>query len=220
MTRDIIEKQQILLEQAGATNVSSFIKKLRANSNNTEVFEDLLFESRAAMMFLMNGFSVEMRESPDLSIKFADDQFFAEVKHFRLKKQDRIDQANMEVTQNRLIPYGDTVPLEDDASWDQVALVAKRKTKQFQYRVSNILVIGSSSSHCIDDSIIPTAINIISEEVSKGNYQELEKLNGILLISPDYNVAQRRNVYFFPTHTAKVPLTHAVLNAFQSIRRG
>lgn len=220
MTCDIIEKQRILLEQAGATNVSSFIEKLRANSNNTEVFQDLLFESRAAMIFLMNGFSVEMRESPDLSIKFADDHFFAEVKHFRLKEQDRVDQANMEVTHNRLVQYGDTVPLEDDASWDQVALVAKRKTKQFQHRVSNILVIGSSSSHCIDDSIIPTVINIISEEITKGSYQELEMLNGILLISPDYNIGQGRNVYFFPTHTAKVPLTHAVLNSLQSIRRG
>ena len=29
------------------------------------------------------------------------------------------------------------------------------------------------------------------------------KLNGILPISPDYNISQKRNVYFFPTHTAR-----------------
>ncbi len=33
------------------------------------------------------------------------------------------------------------------------------------------------------------------------------KLNGIMPISPDYNISQKRNVYFFPTHTARVSLS-------------
>lgn len=159
MTFNSIDELRIMLEQAGAANVPGYIDKLRANSKNNEVFDDLLFEGCAALMFLRNGFLVEMQECPDISIKLGNNQFYAEVKHFRLKEQDRIDQANMEAAQDELVPYGDTVPLDGIAAWNQIVQVAKRKTKQFKQHVPNILVIGSSSLHCIDDAIIPTAIS-------------------------------------------------------------
>lgn len=205
MTRDeLIKKKRVMLEQAGAANISVYIDKLCSNKTNNGVFDDLLFESRTALMFLIYGFSVDMQESPDLRIEFVGNQFYAEVKHFRLKEQDRLDQANMEAAQDKLVTYGDTVQLEDDPPWIQVIKVAKRKIKQYRENAPNILVIGSSSPHCIDDSIMPTAINIIAEEIAGGRCPDLDKLNGILLISSDYNIGQRRNVYFFQTHTARV----------------
>ena len=88
MTRNEVEEQRMMLEQAGATNISNYIEKLSANYTNRDVLEDLLFEGRGALMFLKNGFLVDMRESPDLSIQFASQQFYAEVKHFRLKEKD------------------------------------------------------------------------------------------------------------------------------------
>jgi hypothetical protein len=217
---EIIEKQKMLLEEAGATNTSNYLDKLRTNRPNRDVFEDLLFEGRTALMFLLHGFSVDMRDSPDLGIQLASNQLYAEVKHFRLKGQDRIDQTNMEMAQDEQVPFGDTFPLEDKAAWIQVTDVAKRKTKQYRENVPNILVIGSSSPHCIDDSIMSTVINILSEAVSNGESPALEKLNGILLISPEYNLSRKRRVYFFPTHQSRVPLNQEVLETLNSIRNG
>ncbi|ODS34440.1 MAG: hypothetical protein SCARUB_00451 [Candidatus Scalindua rubra] len=103
MTFNSIDELRIMLEQAGAANVPGYIDKLRANSKNNEVFDDLLFEGRAALMFLRNGFLVEMQERPDISIKLGNDQFYAEVKNFRLKEQDRIGKAKWNtVNQPRL----------------------------------------------------------------------------------------------------------------------
>ncbi len=212
----MIEEIRYKLEQAGATNVSDYIKKLRDNRNNKEVFDNLLFEYRTAMMFLMNGFSVEMRDRPDLRIKFADSQFYAEVKHFREKEQDRIDQANMKMSKDRLATIGNTVPLEDRSSWDQVVDVVKRKTKQYHESEPYIVVIGSSSANCIDDKIIPTAINVINEEVLKDYWSDIGKLDGIILISRNYN--RGRNVYFFLTNKAKVSLKQPIIEALHSIK--
>lgn len=220
MTHDEIRKQQMLLERAGATNISIYIEKLCANCTNRDHFEDLLFEGRTALMLLMNGLSVDMRESPDLSVQLAGDQFYAEVKHFRLKEQDKLDGANMEATEDLLVPYGDTVSSEGEAAWFQVVNVAKSKTKQYRENSPNILVIGSSSPHCIDDVIIPTAINIIAEEVCRGKCVELNRLNGILLISHDFNNSRKRNVYFFQTCTAIVSLPPVIIEALNSILSG
>lgn len=213
-----IEEIRYELEQAGATNVSGYIKKLRDNRNNKEVFNNLVFEYRAAMTFLMNGFSVEMREMPDFRIKFADSQFYAEVKHFLEKEQDRIDQAKMKMSKDKLVPIGNTVPLEGRDAWDQVADVVKRKTKQYHESEPYILVIGSSSANCIDDAIMPTAINIINEEVLKGHYPNLVKLNGIMLISRDFNIRSKRNVYFFQTHKGVASFKQSIIDALHSIK--
>lgn len=220
MTRNEVEELKMLLEQEGVKNVSVYVEKLQANHTNLSVFEDLLFESRAAWMFLKYGFQVEMRESPDLSLQWESHHFHAEVKHFRMKETDTLDQARMNATRDELVVYGDTIPLEGLAAWDQVVEVAKRKIKQYQENVPNILVIGSSSFHCIDDAIMPTAINIINEKISTGNCVELSRLNGILLISPDYNIGQKRGVYFFQTHSPTVLLDQAVIDALHFIRQG
>ena len=216
----MLEEYQKVLEEYGAIHVSTFIDKLRDNSINREVFDDLLFEGRAALMFLVNGFSIEMRESPDLKLEFAGHQLYADVKHFRMKEQDKIDEANMEAAEDELVPYGDTVPLEGIPAWDQIVNVAKHKAKQYLDGGPNILVIGSSSSNCIDDLIVPTAINIIAEEVCNGRCPGLDKLNGILLMNSDFNCSQGRNVCFFHTHTSKFSIAPIVLAALDSIRTG
>ena len=184
---DIITSMRISLGKAHVQGVPEYIKNLRANSNNNEHFEDVRLEGRAALMFSKAGLGVTMRESPDLALKFNNEQFYAEVKHFRLKKQDQ---------------YGDTVP----PAWKQVYNVAKDKIKQYKEHSLNILVIENNDDR-IEELNIPTAIDGINQDVRSGKCPGFAKLNGILLISLDwYNISQKRQVYFRPTTNPAVAL--------------
>jgi len=199
---DIITSMRISLEEAHVEGVPEYIKKLRANANNNENFEDVRLEGRAALMFKKAGFDVTMRESPDIALKFNNEQFYAEVKHFREKEQDRIDAAKMSALgdEGELVLYGDT-------ACEQVYDVAKKKIDQYREHAPNILVIESSSTS-IEDTEIPTAIDMINEDVCSSKCPGLAKLSGILLTSDWHNISQQwRNVYFFATSNPVVSLS-------------
>lgn len=196
---DIITSMRISLGKAHVDGIPEYIKNLQANSNSKN-FEDFRIEGEAARMFSKKGFYVTLRESPDLVLKFNNEQFYAEVKHFRLKKQDQI---------------GNTVP----PAWKQVYDVAKKKIKQYKERASNILVIGNNDD-CIEELDIPTAINMINEDVRSGKCPGFAKLNGILFISLDwYNISQRREVYFRHTSNPAVSLSRELFFLLYEIRR-
>lgn len=199
--------------------VNTYRCRLEANQSNYEKFNDLIFEGWAADMLQLNGFRVTFRESPDLSIRHSAVQFFAEVKHFRTKEQDRIDQENMNRSRERLVTIGDTSATEGLPAWEQVVAVCKRKIPQYIEDVPNILIIGSSSGHCIDDAIMPTAINVLGECIQRGNNEGLMKLNGLMLLSFDYNISQKRSVYFFPIHTSHITFSQETLDALHAIRQ-
>ena len=91
---DIIIRMCISLEKAHVKGIPEYIKKLQDNSDSPN-FQDFRLEGEAARMFSKAGFCVTLRESPDLVLKFNNEQFYAEVKHFRMKEQDRIDAAKM-----------------------------------------------------------------------------------------------------------------------------
>jgi len=183
---DIITSMRICLKKAHVHGIPEYIDKLHANSNNKN-FADFYLEGIAAIMFSQTGFDVTLREAPDLALKFNNEQFYAEVKHFRLKKQDQ---------------YGDTVP----PAWKQVYDVAKKKIDQYREHAPNILVIENNNDR-IEDLYIPNAIGMINEDVRYGKCPGFTKLNGILLIMLDwYNISQKRQVYFRPTSYPAVPL--------------
>ncbi len=73
---DIITNMRISLEKAHVQGIPEYIKKLQANSNSPN-FEDFLLEGRAALMFKTAGCEVTMRESPDLALRFNNEQFYA-----------------------------------------------------------------------------------------------------------------------------------------------
>ncbi|OGO21264.1 MAG: hypothetical protein A2144_02655 [Chloroflexi bacterium RBG_16_50_9] len=178
----IITSMRISLEKANVKGIPEYIKKLRDNSTNSENFENFRLEGRAALMFSGAGFCVTMRESPDLALKFNNEEFYAEVKHFRKKEQDRIDDARMSDPNccvdefgPYLSPYGDTFQLEGKYAHEQVYDVAKKKINQYKEHAPNILVIESSSS-CIEDTEIRPAIDMINEDVSSGKCPGLAKL--------------------------------------------
>jgi len=216
---EIITSLCISLEKARVHGIPGYIKRLRANSNSGDC-ADFYLEGIAAIMFSQAGFDVTLREAPDLALKFNNEQFYAEVKHFRKKEQDEIDDARMSEPGDLLRPYGDTFPLEGKYACDEVYDVARKKIKQYKEHAPNILVIESSSSS-IDDVIIDTAINMINEDVRSGKCLEFAKLNGILLITVDYyNISQRRRVFFYRTYNSAVPLSFELCDLLNQIRFG
>ena len=197
---DIITSMCIRLEKAHVKGVPEYIEKLRANANSAN-FEDFHLEGEAAIMFSKAGLDMTMRDSPDLAVRFNNEQFYAEVKHFRLKKQDQ---------------YGDTVP----PAWKQFYDVAEKKIKQYKEHAPNILVIENSTDH-IEELDIPTAIDRINQDVRSGKCPGFAKLNGILLITLYwYNISQKRRVYFRPISNPAVSLNRELFFLLDDIRLG
>jgi hypothetical protein len=197
----VITNMRISLGKANVEGIPEYIKKLQDNSTNSENFEDFRLEGRAALMFSQVGLNVTLRDAPDLALKFNNEEFYAEVKHFRLKKQDQ---------------YSDTVP----PAWEQVYNVAKDKIKQYKEHSSNILVIQNNDDR-IEDLDIPTAIDTINKDVRSGKCPEFAKLNGILLISLDwYNISQGRRVFFFSASKPAVSLRRELFFLLDDIRHG
>jgi len=219
---DIITNMRIRLEKAHVKGIPEYIKKLQDNSNSPN-FQDFRLEGKAALMFARAGCSVTIRkraESPDLALRFNNEQFYAEVKHFRMKEQDRKDAARMSEPGDELELYGDTVPLEGKPAWEQVYGVAKKKIDQYKEQALNILVIESSSTS-IEDLEINKARNKINEDVRSGKCLEFAKLNGILLITVDwYNISQGRNVFFYRTSSPAVTLSRELDGLLDEIRIG
>lgn len=207
LTEKVITNIRISLEKAHVHGIPEYRKKLQANSNNNENFEDVHLEGKAALMFSKAGCEVTMRDSPDLVLRFNNEQFYAEVKHFREKEQDRIDAAKMSEPGDYLVSYGDTFPLEGKHAWEQVYNVAKDKITQYKEHAPYILVIESSSTS-IEDPEIDMATGKINEDVSSGKCEGFAKLNGILLTSNWHNISQQwRNVYFLATSSPAVSLS-------------
>jgi len=216
---DDITNMRIDLEKAHVCGIPEYITNLQAISDS---LEDFRLEGKAALMFARAGCSVTIRkrsEPPDLALRFNSEQFYAEVKHFKEKEQDRIDAANMSGPGDELVLIGDTVPLEGKPAWAQVYDVAKKKINQYVEHAPNILVI-ESSSFSIDDSIMSTPINTINEDIRSGKCLGIAKLNGILLSWDWDNISRWRNVFFYRTNSPAVPLGREVSSLLDKIRFG
>jgi hypothetical protein len=217
---DIIESIRLRLEEAHVQGIQDYIKRLQNNLSNCGVFQDLLLEGRAALMFRQADCGVTIQESPDLALKFHNELFYAEVKHFREKEQDKIDEVKLSEPGDELVSYGDTFLSEDSHAWEQVYDVAKKKIKQYCENAPNILVIESSSD-CIEDTEIPSAIDMINKDVHSGKFPGFAKLNGILLITVDwYNISKGRKVFFYQTSSPAVSLSQGLSSLFGKIRLG
>jgi hypothetical protein len=217
---DIIIDMRSSLEKAHVQGIPEYIKNLQAISDS---LEDFRLEGKAALMFARAACSVTIRkraEPPDLALKFNNEQFHVEVKHFREKEQDRIDDAKMSEPGDYLEPYGNTFPLEGKHAWKQVYDVAKKKIDQYKEHAPNVLVIESSSTS-VEDTEIPTAIDTINEDVRSGRSSGFAKLNGILLAVDWNNISQQwRKVYFFRTSNPAVSLSREVSSLLDRIYSG
>jgi hypothetical protein len=115
------------LDAAGVDDVGLFHLKLRSNALVSTNVEDLLAEGYAALALASNGFRVRLSDSPDLAIEGGSQFFYGEVKHFRRKPQDDIDDRAFRQAEGELVPYGDTLDTEEFSAIEQVLNVARKK---------------------------------------------------------------------------------------------
>jgi len=217
---DCINRICAELERWGVQGIPEYKQKLMDNSASAN-FKDFLLEGKAALMFREQCFRVTLREAPDLALEFNGGQLYAEVKHFRLKKQDLIDNAKMSEPGDELVPYGDTVPLEGKPAWKQVYNVAKSKIRQYKQDAPNILVVESSSPNCIEETEISTAVEMVNEAVCSGKCPGLGRLNGILFVSLErYNISHKRRAFFYSTGKPDVSIPPQILVLLKEIRLG
>jgi hypothetical protein len=206
------------LRLKGATGIEQYERRLKENAGNEEVFNDLLFEARAALMFLHYEWRVVLRESPDLELSPNGELLFAEVKHFREKEQDRSDEQAMRAT-NKFVRTGDLSKTEKSEPWEQIVAVAIKKAKAGQYieGAPNILVVESSSGSL--DLMASSAAHAYDEATSKSADQSLRRLNGIMLTNTTRTLRPEPDEVEFCTtsHTA-VRLSYTLVQALDSIR--
>lgn len=206
------------LAAARVLGIEGFRAKLVPNAINAANYRDLVSEACAALTFAEAGFVVELRDSPDLRLDLHGQTLFAEVKHFRRKRQDDIDDQRLRNASGRVVRYGDTVPLEAMAAAEQVVAVARRKASQMPLDAANILVLESSSTNCVEECEIADAIGIIDEIVATDAEEPLRRLNGILFLSPSYSCSRHRSVYFFEACAPAVELSPLVRDELRNIR--
>ena len=209
------------LKKEGIAGLEGYEQRLSASTPAMENFKDLLFEADAALMFSRHGFKVTMRDKPDLRIELDDEAAYAEVKHFREKKQDRIDEEAGRDSED-LVPVG--ILPEQPCPWQQIVNVAIFKAKQEQYvdGAPNLLVIASDSN-AVDGFVLPTGVHLYNQEAAKsGANSPLRRLNAFLLVDMVNEVwtgTGSRNVYFCPTTYATVPISPKLVNALSNIHR-
>ncbi|MCJ7531742.1 MAG: hypothetical protein MUO64_12010 [Anaerolineales bacterium] len=225
-TTDQLLSQHIAqLKAEGANGLEQYEKKLRSNTKNPAVLGDLLFEGRAALMFLRNGFRVAMRERPDLQIELDKEVVGVEVKHFHEKEQDRVDEKAMLEATELLVLIGDLTESEGAPAWTQIANVAIRKASQYMSDAPNILIVESSSESL--ELMLPSAVHEYDVEVFKSNDPCLRRLNAMMLIntrSIGFRSSARVgssgpwNVEFYQTAHATAPLSAKLVSALTNVR--
>jgi len=218
-TAAVIDNMLSRLRATGVTGLSQYERRLQANAANVANLEDLLFEGRAAIALRTSQCSVHLRESPDIEVVLDNDVAYAEVKHFREKEQDRIDEAAMQDATDLLVKIGDTTLLEGVEPWQQIVNVAVRKASQYVSGSPNVLVIESSSDSM--ELMAGTAVKVLDDMIAQGGDSRFRRLNAIMLVNTAYRAigpAGLKNVEFEPTAHPAVTMSERLSATFRSIR--
>jgi hypothetical protein len=206
------------LRKEGIAGLGEYERRLRENAGNEEVLADLLYEADAALMFSHHGFKVTIRERPDLRLDWGDEAVYAEVKHFREKEQDRIDEQTMQTSPD-MVPTGILTPTEGCEAWEQIARVAIRKLPQYKEGAPNVLVVATDSNS-VSGVKLPTARDIYNEHARKD--PRLRRLNSFILVDQlGYlcGLGGERNVYYSQTAHAETPMGNGLTRALVSVER-
>lgn len=210
------------LKKAGVKAVDAFAEKIR-NQKSPENLESLICEARVALMFRSAGFTVTMQDRPDLVLELAGSRVYVEVKHFRMKEQDKTDESELlkplESDLSVLGRYGDTTKTEGKPAWQQIVDVARKKIGQYGTDAPNILVIFSSSPHCVGDAEMISAAHELDDEVADCRTPGLERLSGLMLIAESWIKRSGRSVYFELIRNSALPLPTLIIEALSKIKR-
>jgi hypothetical protein len=202
------------LSRAGILGLQEYKNRLLNNASSEDNFRDLLFEADVALMFSHNGFQVTIRERPDIMIERNGEVVYAEVKHFRKKRQDFLDEKAMRES-DTLIPVGRLTSTENSEAWDQIVDVAIQKKDQFLDDAPNLLVIATSSN-AVKGIKLQTAANIYEEKaLIKPGFR---KLNAFILIDQWVDISRNKNVYFCPIACPTIRMSESLVNALEDIQ--
>lgn len=216
-----IDQRIMQLKRKGTVGVEQYEEKLKNNVKNVEILHDLLFESRAALLFLNNGFKVTLRDSPDLKIELDNEVVYAEVKHFREKEQDRIDEKAMSETSGLLVPIGDTTATEGSAVCEQIVEVAIRKADQYMMNAPNILIIESSSDST--SLTLSSAAYEYNDRARKSNDPRLRRLNALMLVNCclyGFGNSGPYNIEFCSLALVDTPISGRLISALFDVQLG
>jgi hypothetical protein len=125
-----IEQHSDILRWAGVQSVDFYEKKLRDNQNDAPRLEDLACESRVALIFQAHGWSVTMRESPDLEGWIDGLYMGIEVKHCRWKPDhDPVVQATLKSSRGEFVKIPRLIETEkhEEESANAFSLVCGRR---------------------------------------------------------------------------------------------
>jgi hypothetical protein len=216
----IIKRYIEQLRRMNVIGIEQYEKKLENNTKKFEKVDDLLFEGRATLAFLSNGFKVTLRESPDLKIELGSEIAYVEVKHFGRKEQDKIDDRAMSGTSGLLVPVGDTTLSEGSTPWEQIVNVAISKANQYMADAPNILIIESSSESLLLK--LSTAAHEYDDRVLKIDDCRLRRLSALMLVNTSLIGFKSGpwNIEFCPLVHTNNPLSDKLISALYSIRLG
>jgi hypothetical protein len=194
---------------AAATGVDAYECNLRTNEKDPNVWLDLFFEGRAALMFLAHHWKIHLRDSPDLEMHYDGEVLYAEVKHFRYKVQDAADELAMQAAGlDELVPYGELIQSEGKHAWEQIRDVTIKKTAQCIPDVPNILVIESSS---VSLELMAGSATHAIDAACEAGFHELSRFSGIMLVeATGWTWSGEAEIEFCPTSHALAPLTKSL----------
>ncbi|MFA5065824.1 MAG: hypothetical protein WC566_10220 [Dehalococcoidia bacterium] len=228
----VVCQQLAQLRSKGAIDVEVYEQKLNNNANDENNLKNHMAEGRAALLFLNNGFTVKMRESPDLEIAFNGETVYVEVKRFRPKEQDILDEKAMEEQarkyrnsgneeDNILVAIGDTAVTEGKPVWAQMADVAQSKVGQYREDAPNILIIESDSDST--EATLTSAAHEVEDRIHEGQDARLHKLNAMILINCGLYTVGRDgpyNVEFCLLATGMTQMSHEIGQRVATIKLG
>jgi len=210
----VFERMRATLTSRRVSGVDSYWSRLKSNARDSEVVWDLLAEAQTAATLAASGFSVALRDAPDLDVSIEGVPFSIEVKRFRRKRQDHIDEARFAERRGAVIPYGDTTDTEGAPVVDQLLQVAATKASKLPFDRPTVLAVHSASPHCVEDLEVRDAASRLYENQNHGGNI---RWAGILFFSRSTSCIEHRNVYFFET-AGQPTLPRAAATALNEIK--
>lgn len=207
------------LRQLGAREVDQYEQKLVSFGPNDQKVFEMLSEARTALMFLRNGWSVTMRDRPDLYLEYNKHPLYAEIKHFNVKGTDKRDgEAMAAAGEFEFVQVGSVFDDEGQHPWQQMCSRAIHKVPQYADGYPNLLVFVSYGD-CLD-LMLESAANEFDDEVRKGGEASpLRKLSGMMLLSPNYGPSTGwSNVFFRPMRYSLHPLKYELIESLARLQ--
>ena len=213
-----LNEQLARLADAGVRGLEVYREKLRQNARSPMRLLDLSCEGQAALLFSRYRWQVMMRDAPDLALELDGETLYAEIKHFRRKKQDDLDEARMSQAVDELVRIHDVTETERKNAYAQIAEVARAKDYYQTIGGASLILVIVSSTECLELMVeTGSAAREYEDACSAGSYPR--KLGAIMMINPSINVRNGpSNIEFSKINARISPLREEHLRALEHIR--